>query len=246
MVTGCRQSVTSATLRTVDCSGRPTFNSPKWTANVGIEQTLRLPGYKLVASADTQYRSSRYVGFDYTVQEHQTATFETNAELTLTPDVGQWSLQAYVRNLENTRYDVDANLFGLGQPVDGVDERASHLRRARLLQVLKMIALKMARPLVAAVAGGALAIAMASAALAQPMHDLVLRHATVVNPADGSLRRDVDVLVDGGRITAVSPAGRTAPAARRVVEARGEYVSPGFLDMHAHPLGSPTPGAAWS
>lgn len=114
VVTGCRQSVTSATLRTVDCSGRPTFNSPKWTANFGIEQTLRLPGYKLVASADTQYRSSRYVGFDYTVQEHQTATFETNAELTLTPDVGRWSLQAYARNLENTRYDVDANLFGLG------------------------------------------------------------------------------------------------------------------------------------
>ena len=85
----------------------------------------------------------------------------------------------------------------------------------------------------------ALAAAAASAASAQVTHDLVLRHATVVSPADGSLRRDVDVVVDGGRITAVSAAGRAAPAARRVVEARGEYVSPGFLDMHAHPLGSP-------
>ena len=104
----------SATLRAVNCSGRPTFNSPKWTANAGIEQTIRLPGYKLVASADTQYRSSRYVGFDYVIQELQRPTFQTNLELTLTPDEGRWSVQAYVRNLENTRYDVNANLFGLG------------------------------------------------------------------------------------------------------------------------------------
>ena len=114
VVTGCRQSVSSATLRTVDCSGRPTFNSPKWTTNFGAEQTFTLNRFKLVASADTQYRSSRYVGFDYTSQERQSGTWQTNAELTLTPDVGRWSLQAYVRNLENTRYDVNANLFGIG------------------------------------------------------------------------------------------------------------------------------------
>lgn len=99
--------------------------------------------------------------------------------------------------------------------------------------------MRRAKLFVSTIAGGLVGVAVASSALAQPVHDLVLRHATVVSPADGSLRRDVDVVVDRGRITAVSPAGRTPPAARRVVEARGEYVSPGFLDMHAHPLGSP-------
>ena len=113
-LTGCRQVVTSATLRTVNCSGRPTFNSPKLTVNLGAEQTFLLPGYKLVAAADAQYRSSRYVGFDYTVEERQTPTWQTNATLTLTPDFAKWSIQAYVQNLENTRFNVNANLFTLG------------------------------------------------------------------------------------------------------------------------------------
>ena len=55
---------------------------------------MRLPGFKLVGSADTQYRSSRYVGFDYTAEERQTPTWQTNAELTLTPDEGRWSVHA--------------------------------------------------------------------------------------------------------------------------------------------------------
>ena len=86
--------------------------------------------------------------------------------------------------------------------------------------------------------GAALVTLGVSAARAEAMHDLVLRHVAVVDPRTGAVRPDMDVTVDASRITAVRRAGRASPAARRTVEARGEFLSPGFLDMHAHPLGS--------
>ena len=73
-------------------------------------------------------------------------------------------------------------------------------------------------------------------------HDLLLTHVIVVDTRDGALRRDMNVAVDGGRIASIAKAGRSpSHAARRVVDARGEYLVPGFLDMHAHILDSEDP-----
>lgn len=41
-------------------------------------------------------------------------------------------------------------------------------------------------------------------------------------------------LVDGGQIAAVVPAGAEAPAADRVLDARGLALCPGFIDTHSH------------
>lgn len=114
VLTSCRQSITSATQRTVDCSGKPTFNSPKLTLDLGLEQTFELGSYRLVAGLDTQYKTSRYIGFEYLDAERQSASWQTNAEVTLTPNQGSWSVQGYVRNLEDDRFAVNANLFTLG------------------------------------------------------------------------------------------------------------------------------------
>ncbi|MGW5697911.1 amidohydrolase family protein, partial [Streptomyces asiaticus] len=51
----------------------------------------------------------------------------------------------------------------------------------------------------------------------------------------GRARYRADVAVDGGRIAAIVPEGSGArPTARRVLEADGLALSPGFIDMHAH------------
>lgn len=76
---------------------------------------------------------------------------------------------------------------------------------------------------------------------------LLLDGVTVVGTADGSLQRNMAVLVREGRIVQVARAGTiNADAGVRRVAARGKYVVPGFLDMHAHPLNSPTPQGALS
>ena len=114
ILTGCALSAASGAVATVNCSGKPVFNSPKWTINLGVEQTFHLDAYNLVFSGDTQYKTSRYVGFEYLPQELAPPVWQTNAELTLTPLAGPWSVQFFVHNIENVRYTENANFGAIG------------------------------------------------------------------------------------------------------------------------------------
>jgi N-acyl-D-amino-acid deacylase len=59
--------------------------------------------------------------------------------------------------------------------------------------------------------------------------------------ADGNGAEPVpaDILVRGGRITAVEPSGVIPPADREVVDADGLVVAPGFIDVHSHADNAP-------
>ncbi|WP_198170332.1 adenine deaminase [Deinococcus arboris] len=59
--------------------------------------------------------------------------------------------------------------------------------------------------------------------------DLLIRGAQVVQPATREVF-EADVLVAGGRVAALGSGFQAA----RVVEARGAYLAPGFLDGHVH------------
>jgi N-acyl-D-aspartate/D-glutamate deacylase len=62
------------------------------------------------------------------------------------------------------------------------------------------------------------------------MHDLVIRGATIVD-GTGAKPRTGDVAIDEGRVTAV---GGSAGAATREIDADGQIVTPGFVDIHTH------------
>ena len=64
---------------------------------------------------------------------------------------------------------------------------------------------------------------------------IVFVHANVVPMDEDRVLRDQMVVVSGGRIAAVGPAGTTpVPRGARVVDAAGRYLSPGLADMHVH------------
>jgi len=63
------------------------------------------------------------------------------------------------------------------------------------------------------------------------MDDLLIRGGQLID-GTGAPAREVDVSVGGGRIVAVEP--RSERAARRVIDARGQVVAPGFIDIHTH------------
>jgi N-acyl-D-amino-acid deacylase len=63
------------------------------------------------------------------------------------------------------------------------------------------------------------------------MDDLVIRGGHVID-GTGSPGWDADVSLRDGRIVAIEPRG--ARAARRTIDARGQVVAPGLIDIHTH------------
>jgi N-acyl-D-aspartate/D-glutamate deacylase len=63
------------------------------------------------------------------------------------------------------------------------------------------------------------------------MDDIVIRGGLVLD-GTGAAGREADVVVEGGRIVAIEP--RSGRAARRAIDARGQVVAPGFIDIHTH------------
>ncbi len=110
---GCPVTV-SATAYTVNCSGKPAYNSPKWTVNIGAQQTVPIGEYKLVLDADTQYRSSRFVGFEYLSFQKAPSVWQSNAAVTLSPSNDSWSIGAFIRNIENKRTLTNSIIFPVG------------------------------------------------------------------------------------------------------------------------------------
>ena len=80
--------------------------------NLSGQQTVPVGDYKLVFTADTQYKTSRYTYFDYATEQLQPASWTTNAQLSFGPQNGRWSVAGFVRNIENTRLLAAPIAFG--------------------------------------------------------------------------------------------------------------------------------------
>jgi iron complex outermembrane receptor protein len=103
-LTGCAiQPNASPTLLNVNCSGFPNYNSPKWTINLAAQQTIAFGDRKVVLGADTQYKSERYMAFQYLPEQLVQAAWRSNAQVSFGPADDHWSLSAYVRNIEDER-----------------------------------------------------------------------------------------------------------------------------------------------
>ncbi len=106
VLTGCPQAVDPANpgLRIVNCSGFSAYNAPNFTVNLGADKMIEVGSYKIVLGADTQYRSSRYVGFEYLAEQKVGTTWQSNVRVAVGPQDGRWEVEGFVRNIENDRY----------------------------------------------------------------------------------------------------------------------------------------------
>ncbi len=110
---GCPYTL-SGSVYVINCSGFPANNAPRWTANVSAQQTVPLGTYQIVLGADTQYKSGRFINFYYLSQGggYVSHSWQTNAQISLGPTSGRWSVAAFVRNIEDNRVPV----FGAPAP----------------------------------------------------------------------------------------------------------------------------------
>ncbi|MGH8305128.1 MAG: hypothetical protein ACRETG_05905, partial [Steroidobacteraceae bacterium] len=81
-------------------------------------------------------------------------------------------------------------------------------------------------------AGAALTLASAGAAAANPaLHGVVIRHAMIYD-GSGAAPYAGELAIDGDRISYVG--SRPAGKGRLEVDARGQALAPGFIDMMGH------------
>lgn len=64
----------------------------------------------------------------------------------------------------------------------------------------------------------------------------VLLNATVVQTRDGTLQPGQSIVIDGGKIVAITSKSIALSGSARAVDASGKFVVPGFLDMHTHAM----------
>jgi imidazolonepropionase-like amidohydrolase len=67
--------------------------------------------------------------------------------------------------------------------------------------------------------------------VAQPV---LIRNARIIDGTGAPATGPRDLLVRGGRIARIAPAGTLAPDGARVLDAAGRWLIPGLMDLHAH------------
>jgi N-acyl-D-amino-acid deacylase len=66
------------------------------------------------------------------------------------------------------------------------------------------------------------------------LSDILFLSATVITGDESAEPFVADVLVSNGLIAQIGPPGSIGSRSARRIDAKGYYLSPGFIDMHAH------------
>ncbi len=101
-VTGCSTSGLATPTITVNCSGFRPPNAPKWTVNIGGQQTFDLAsGANFVLNARGHYQSNTLVGLDFLPQELQKSYWLVDGSITFNSSDRHLFVTAFVNNAFN-------------------------------------------------------------------------------------------------------------------------------------------------
>jgi iron complex outermembrane recepter protein len=109
-VIGCTSTETTNAaaqpIYAVSCNGKPGYNAPKWSINLGVEQTIKFGGHKLILTGDARHRSNRVIGFEQLPQQNSGSDTTFDATATFMPENEKWALTAYIRNITDVAVPV--------------------------------------------------------------------------------------------------------------------------------------------
>jgi imidazolonepropionase-like amidohydrolase len=79
------------------------------------------------------------------------------------------------------------------------------------------------------------AIALASSAVAAPPDTTVIINGTAIDPGTGKIIPNAAISIEGDHIVAVKEGGpENTPKDARIIDARGKFILPGYIDTHVH------------
>src|ERR671919_3101805 len=81
----------------------------------------------------------------------------------------------------------------------------------------------------------ALAVALSIFALTAQAETIALVNGTLINPGTSQIVQNATIVIDGNRIAAAGDAKTiTAPTGARVIDCKGKFILPGYIDTHVH------------
>jgi iron complex outermembrane receptor protein len=115
----------------VNCSGNVPPQSPRWTVNIGAQQTYPVGDGNIVANLTTHFQTATLTGLEFSAIEEQAKYWMSNADLGYHAPKDRWAVVAFVNNLANKT--VVAGTFP--NPLAGAELTATTLRPPRLYGV---------------------------------------------------------------------------------------------------------------
>jgi iron complex outermembrane receptor protein len=85
----------------VNCSGRTPPQSPRWSANVGLQQTVPIGYGSIVGTINTHFQTETLTGLEFSALEEQPSYWLTNATLGYRAPHDRWNVTGYVDNLSD-------------------------------------------------------------------------------------------------------------------------------------------------
>jgi iron complex outermembrane recepter protein len=86
---------------TVNCGGRTPPQSPRWSANLGLQETVPVGYGAIVGSINTHFQTQTLTGLEFSALEEQSSYWLTNATLGYRAPHDRWNVTGYVNNLAN-------------------------------------------------------------------------------------------------------------------------------------------------
>jgi iron complex outermembrane recepter protein len=110
--------VPTDSLQTIDCSGKPLVNAPKWSGNAGYAHSFGLAsGASIVADASGQFSSSKYLTADFINSGSDDGYVTYDASLTYHAPSDKWDVGAWGRNLNNAAIYTGGFRYPFSSPV---------------------------------------------------------------------------------------------------------------------------------
>ena len=125
-VTACPYATLGAQYQ-VNCSGNVPPQSPKWSVNLGLQQTVPVGTGSLVANLTTHFQTQSLTGLEFSAIEEQHSYWMSNADLGYHAAKDHWAVVGFVENLADKT--VVNGTFA--QPLAGAALTAATLRPPR-------------------------------------------------------------------------------------------------------------------